>query len=163
MDYVYVAESNGYHKIGKTKDVQQRLSSLQTGNPHTVRIVKTYKVKDAFHMESYLHKVLSNTRVGGEWFSASLEEIEYQAGQYFESLEYQVLYTVLNDKESIEVKTLIFNQQIEEILEKDLSLPKKKCLLMRANLWPHAVTQRKLFDSYGIDIDRFKRIKAKEV
>lgn len=50
-------EGNEYHKIGiTTRSVEKRISQLQTGNPHTISILRQYKTQNYLKIEKMLHR-----------------------------------------------------------------------------------------------------------
>ncbi len=64
-----------YYKIGITNDLEKRLSTLQTGCPHQLRVVfyveadmDDYLGKEIKYIESFLHKNFEQYRHRGEWF-----------------------------------------------------------------------------------------------
>jgi hypothetical protein len=59
----------GAVKIGRSKDVERRLSELQVGSPHQLRILLV--VPDLGYMEPRVHQKLGTHRLrqgSGEWF-----------------------------------------------------------------------------------------------
>jgi hypothetical protein len=80
-DLVYVlttSDNTMLAKIGRTKhSLQQRVSSLQTGNPHRITpVIFTNKVT-----ERYLHQAFKDFRVeGSEWFDFGL--MQREDGEY---------------------------------------------------------------------------------
>jgi len=58
---------SGVVKIGKSADVQSRLTSLQTGCP--VRLQILHVESDAGELESWLHDQFAQYRQHGEWFN----------------------------------------------------------------------------------------------
>jgi len=79
--YVYVIQQQGgdWHvKIGKAKDVENRLKSLQTSSPYDLKIMVKICATDETHalnMEKGLHERLKKHKVRGEWFSKSVINI----------------------------------------------------------------------------------------
>jgi hypothetical protein len=70
--YFITEEYTGYTKIGYAKDVVQRISELQIGNPRVLFVAAAISCltnQSARSMESYLHKRLSAYRIRGEWFT----------------------------------------------------------------------------------------------
>ncbi len=71
--YLYLVDSGEYTKIGITKDMNSRLHTIQTGNPHPCHVarifdysgVPTQAVKD---LEKRLHTLLRRQHHRGEWF-----------------------------------------------------------------------------------------------
>jgi len=56
-------------KIGKTLDIKKRLASLQTGNPHELRVLCALEGD----REREMHEMFSSDRICGEWFCWSPE------------------------------------------------------------------------------------------
>lgn len=76
MYYVYVVgnECGSSVKIGHTKNIEQRLSQLQTGYPDqlTVFFTKTTEtLNEARQLEDAAHNRLRRYRQTGEWFDVS--------------------------------------------------------------------------------------------
>jgi hypothetical protein len=66
----------GQYKIGYTqRDPEQRLMELQTGNPETLMIIKTYKSSKAHEIEKILHRKYQIYKTQGEWFELPPKEI----------------------------------------------------------------------------------------
>jgi len=93
--YVYFIEAGKFKnspvKIGVTTDIESRILSLQTGNPHELKckaLIQCKSRKEAYKLESYLHSRLRRFRLVGEWFKS----------------EYFNLKIVLNDYVSKDVK-----------------------------------------------------------
>jgi len=58
-------------KIGVTRDIESRVSALQTGNPYQLICKAFIPCNDktqAYHLESFFHKQFSKCRMIGEWF-----------------------------------------------------------------------------------------------
>ena len=73
--YFIQAGVNGAIKIGYTDNVGKRLKQIQTGNPHKLNLLKV--VNGGFDVESSIHKLFSEYRLEGEWFTPSREIMEY--------------------------------------------------------------------------------------
>ena len=58
MGYVYLIEDvdNNRYKIGVTKDLDNRLRNLQTGNSCELKLLCTYKTDYPYRLESMLHR-----------------------------------------------------------------------------------------------------------
>lgn len=78
--YIYLIESSsGHHKIGQSKNPKRRLKELQKGaaiGPFTLDMICYFKVKNMDDAEQYLHELYHDSRVNGEWFLLSSEQIE---------------------------------------------------------------------------------------
>lgn len=77
MSYIYLIRDTGtgYCKIGKSDNVEKRLSGLQTGNPNKLEVVTSYYSGNAVLAEKQLHRAFSKSRYRGEWFDLSYEQI----------------------------------------------------------------------------------------
>ena len=68
--YVIQSHTTGAFKVGRSSDVQARLSQLQVGSPFDLRIVLI--LENQGHREREIHKRLegyeSQSGTGGEWF-----------------------------------------------------------------------------------------------
>ncbi len=73
--FVYLLETNGVYKIGKAKDVEVRVKSLQTGTPTELKLVHKIETNDYSRLEKFLHDSLDYRRVRGEWFELSEKEV----------------------------------------------------------------------------------------
>jgi len=56
----------GAVKIGRSSDLPSRLSSLQVGSPHRLRLILL--VPNQGHREKEVHRALGSHRTQGEWF-----------------------------------------------------------------------------------------------
>lgn len=72
--YVYLIESNGLVKIGRAKDIKNRLRAYTTENPHGIRPLAYALVEDAGTKELELHEHFAIKRRQGEWFDLTAEE-----------------------------------------------------------------------------------------
>lgn len=75
MDYIYLFEANGLYKIGVTRDIPKRIRSLQTGNPHPIRLVDFCILISGTAGEHEIFKHLSAKRLAGEWFALGDEDV----------------------------------------------------------------------------------------
>ena len=67
MSFVYFIECDGYIKVGLAKDVVSRISLLQVGCPHTMRLLGF--IPGTRETERDLHKRLAEFHHRGEWFT----------------------------------------------------------------------------------------------
>lgn len=78
--YVYCVTNPawpGLAKIGSAIDLQQRLGTFQTGDPHRGYVLEVSEiVGDRVAVERQLHLRFSSKRVNGEWFLVSPVEVE---------------------------------------------------------------------------------------
>jgi len=81
--YVYIIAEQHNHfirgsqcvKIGVVRNIERRLSQLQTGNPKTLEVVMSVgpmSRMQAYRLEAQFHHKLSDQRISGEWFNRSV-------------------------------------------------------------------------------------------
>ncbi len=68
--YVYIWGGEGIYKIGKAKNVRQRLASI-TRPPFVCELVHVIATDNATKLESLLHCQFAAQRKQGEWFALS--------------------------------------------------------------------------------------------
>ena len=77
--YVYVIKQEDQHlyKIGYTqnRDISQRRSQLQTGNPDDLKVVGSFQCVGSV-TEKALHSLFSEYRKTGEWFRLSPQDVK---------------------------------------------------------------------------------------
>lgn len=109
-------------KIGRSIDVDKRLSRLQTGNPNVLKTHKYIPTIDSKTLEANLHKVFQNRRKNGEWFLfESIEELDEEISKIssdntlllwlltrIESLEKEI--RELKDTRNLELRMLVCGQ-----------------------------------------------------
>lgn len=70
---VYFLRCRDFVKIGVAKSVEDRLATLRTGNPFPIQLLATLRYpsrRNAYAVETMLHRSLGRHRVRGEWFHA---------------------------------------------------------------------------------------------
>ncbi len=75
--YIYIIKSAGAHKIGKAKNLQQRLNELKTGNESPLIVEHCISTNAMNRAESLLHQHYAKQRGNGEWFTLSKEDVAY--------------------------------------------------------------------------------------
>lgn len=65
---VYIVSCGDLIKIGVTNDIDKRVKTLQTGNPFPIVVEFVEQKRQAYKIESYLHRMFEQYRVQGEWF-----------------------------------------------------------------------------------------------
>lgn len=77
IEFVYLIHSrwSGFYKIGYTKgsNVNDRITSMRTGDPSLTIITKCKRGKD---YEKRLHTAFSEKRVEREWFRLSMADVD---------------------------------------------------------------------------------------
>jgi hypothetical protein len=66
--YVYFAQVRQYVKIGKARDVRQRMEELQTAHPDALRLVAYFRTNFPGRCEAEIMREYAAARVRGEWF-----------------------------------------------------------------------------------------------
>jgi hypothetical protein len=69
--HIYIIGTKDKQKIGISGDVSKRLSTLQTGNPDSLKIHYTIELpKDRARLvEKKIHKEYNHLKIKGEWFN----------------------------------------------------------------------------------------------
>jgi predicted GIY-YIG superfamily endonuclease len=90
MEYVYLiqCEATGNTKIGRSKNPEERIKSLQTSNAGKLRIISKIVCNDgdAHLLEQRLHKEYKDKRLHGEWFKLTRDDIEIISKKKFISM-----------------------------------------------------------------------------
>lgn len=75
--YVYlISDLNNYtYKIGISKNPENRLKSLQTGNDRKLKIIHKVLCNNYLEVERALHNQYNFLKVSGEWFELSDEDV----------------------------------------------------------------------------------------
>ena len=66
--------------VGRARDINRRLKSLQTANPYELKVIEIIKVKErkaARELENSLHQKFNHLKLSGEWFKAELELFDF--------------------------------------------------------------------------------------
>ena len=71
ITYVIFDSVTGLFKIGKTKDMRKRFSTLSTSNLNLHIVLQLHYVS-----EDLLHTLFKDKRVKKEWFKLNLQDIE---------------------------------------------------------------------------------------
>lgn len=75
--FVYLLKSASYYKIGRTINVQKRVSNLSTATPHKIILVSSKEVSDCVILEAFLHSSFDGYRIRNtEWFKLPKEVVE---------------------------------------------------------------------------------------
>lgn len=79
--FVYLIRGvNGAYKIGKTKNPQKRISTLNVKLPFEIEPVCIIQTDDMNNLEAQLHYQFNEKRGNGEWFELDTADIEYIKG-----------------------------------------------------------------------------------
>lgn len=83
--HLYVLSCGNRLKIGVTNDIDQRLQSLQTGNPDEIKLEYIEERVNPHKAEKFLHRHFQKNRVSGEWFEGiTLHDIRVRLMLFFD-------------------------------------------------------------------------------
>ena len=74
--YTYLVQSMHMYKIGKTKNIDKRLSKMRTDNPFGITLICASNQVD----EDFLHEKMAEFRREGEWFELPPEKVMFIKG-----------------------------------------------------------------------------------
>lgn len=77
MTFVYLINEVGTcnYKIGKSKNVNSRLDTLQTGNSSALSLVKSFESLNYSLLEKTLHGIFKEKQISREWFKFDKSEL----------------------------------------------------------------------------------------
>ena len=75
--HIYVVHTNGYHKIGRSSNVKERINGLRATVPTPLELICTIPSTDTYTDEKNLHERFDDKRTQGEWFELTEEDIEW--------------------------------------------------------------------------------------
>jgi len=68
-EHLYIFKCGSFIKVGKTNNIQKRISSLQLGNPKPITLIKVYEhVHNVSNLESNVCVALKSYHHRSEWF-----------------------------------------------------------------------------------------------
>lgn len=83
--HLYVLRCGERIKIGVTSDIEQRIVSLQTGNPDKIELEYIEERLNPHKAEKFLHRHFQKNKVSGEWFEGiSLHDIRIRLMLFFD-------------------------------------------------------------------------------
>lgn len=68
---------NGYHKIGRTKNLKRRLTDIGIKVPVKIELIHKIESNDIVSAERFLHDRFGAKRVNGEWFSLTEDDVAW--------------------------------------------------------------------------------------
>ena len=79
--YLFRLEGFDYYKIGISKNIKNRLLTINTGSPFLIECIYYVGTKDCERVEKYLHDKYSHRNVRNEWFLFATTEIKSVIGE----------------------------------------------------------------------------------
>jgi hypothetical protein len=73
-EYLYIIKSNGFYKIGYTKDIKSRLNDYKV-HFGLIELVYVYKGYNCYDLESIIHNLVEDKNHRGEWFSLTETDV----------------------------------------------------------------------------------------
>lgn len=67
--FVYLLKCQTFYKVGFSQNINNRIESLQSGNPFDITLVDSFKSSNPYVDEQNIHKYLKAYRLHGEWFN----------------------------------------------------------------------------------------------
>lgn len=113
MSYVYLIldEKSVAVKIGKSNCVEERLSSLQTGNPNELKIIwcsEYVSEQHSFMLEKEYHEKFKDLRISGEWF-------RYDEKIFNEFISEQTNFKLKQKRAPLTIHTLFGEEEVVSI------------------------------------------------
>lgn len=76
IGYIYIIKSNGLYKIGRSKNIKNRIKLYKTENPFGIDVIFQKKVDDYINKEIKLLNMFNDKlKLGKEWFYLSDKDI----------------------------------------------------------------------------------------
>jgi len=75
--FVYVLQAGEFYKIGRSRNVDNRIMQLSTIPPFELELVCAIATDDMYELEKLLHERFDNRRVRGEWFALTEEDVTW--------------------------------------------------------------------------------------
>ena len=83
VGFIYLFKKEGQYKIGITKNVKNRSSSIK-GSSTDFSIICYEKIEDYMNREQELHRYFADKNIKGEWFNLDSADIEYIKSKFDE-------------------------------------------------------------------------------
>jgi hypothetical protein len=72
---VYVIQAGAYFKIGRTRNLTQRLVGLRTGSPAPLTVIYQLETPESDGLERWLHRRFAEARLQSEWYQLTPEQL----------------------------------------------------------------------------------------
>lgn len=74
--FVYLIRCGRHYKIGKTKNIDQRMRAISTSQPYPVEIIHTMRTNNMARAEAFFHGSFDGGRRHREWFQLTAHQIK---------------------------------------------------------------------------------------
>lgn len=74
--YILNQDESDYYKIGLTNNIENRIRSLQGGNPKKLNIIFIETFYLSLHLEKVVFKIMKDKFIFGEWYKMNQNEIK---------------------------------------------------------------------------------------
>jgi hypothetical protein len=78
--YVYLLESGGVYKIGRSNTPGRRIAQISPVMPYSLNVICTIFSEEHEVLEAELHERFRDVRLNGEWFDLTEEDVNYIRG-----------------------------------------------------------------------------------
>lgn len=83
----FITYDNKYYKIGKAKNLKNRIKVFSVEMPGEISVTHTVHSKDTWLTENLFHEYFKQKRIKGEWFDLSEKDLEYvKKGKYTKAI-----------------------------------------------------------------------------
>ena len=82
--YIYIIKHDEAYKIGKSGNVKNRLSQLQTSYSEKLELIETYATNYPDIDEKHLHEIFKPKHIRGEWYQLDSHDLK-KIAKYFKN------------------------------------------------------------------------------
>lgn len=128
----YIIESQGLYKIGKTSNIEYRLSCYRTHNPkfELIHVME-------FDCEMFLHKHFSDKQFKLEWFTLTLNDVEWIRSNH--DLLSENTYNIIKENQKkqaqIEREAYVLKKREQKRINKENEILRKKLKDKEEEAW----------------------------
>ena len=84
--FVYLIKTEDFYKVGISKDISLRVSTIQTSCPHKIDLVHNWEfdcASQSKEVEAHIHGLFEGKRIRGEWFELDDTDVMWLRNQDF--------------------------------------------------------------------------------
>lgn len=79
--YIYLVAGGQYYKIGRSNDVDRRMTEISPKLPFELEVLFVLEVPDMYQAEANLHHKFRDKRINGEWFALDADDVGWLCAQ----------------------------------------------------------------------------------